>query len=110
MIATSVIPGIAWTWAMLSTASADALMVGGRHNIVGSAPAVFRSIANCFRPVTMSTASILRWAVPISVNCEAGFSCVGTATVLETAARWASSPIVAALPPGATICPFWTLR
>ena len=68
MIATSVIPGIAFTRAMFLTASAVPLIVGGLHNIVGNAPGTSRSIANCLRPVTMSSASILRCGVPTSRN------------------------------------------
>ncbi len=37
MIATSVTPAIALTWARLVTATALPLIVGGRHTIVGSA-------------------------------------------------------------------------
>ena len=64
MIATSVTPGIAFTAAAFLTDSAVALIVGGRQSIVGSASGTSRSIANCLRPVTASSASIRRCGVP----------------------------------------------
>ena len=92
MIATSVTPSIAMTCASFRTASAVPLIVGGRQTIVGSAPGTSRSIANCFVPVTISSASIRGCGVPTSVCCEAGFSCASTACVREAAAALVSEP------------------
>ena len=57
MIATSVMPGMALTWARFRTAWAVPLIVGGRQTIAGLAFGTFSSIAKRLRPVTMSSAS-----------------------------------------------------
>ena len=48
------------------------LIVGGRQTIVGSAPGTSRSIANCLRPVTMSSASIRFCGVPTTSKSDVG--------------------------------------
>jgi hypothetical protein len=96
MTATSVMPGIARTSAVLSTPSARPLIVGGLQTIVGSAPGTSRSMANFLVPVTMSRASIRRWSVPTIECCV--FRRGVTATDLVTAAFSASDPNVAVRP------------
>ena len=105
MIATSVIPGIAWTAARLRTALRLPLIVGGRHSIVGSAPGTSRSIANCLRPVTASSASIRRCGVPTSLSCDCGLSFAAAGLLSLTAAFDASEPNVTLRPSGAVITP-----
>ena len=80
-------------------------MVGGRQTIVGSAPGTSRSIANCFVPVTISSASIRGCGVPTSVCCEAGFSCASTARVRAAAAMAVSDPYESDRPSAAVTTP-----
>jgi hypothetical protein len=110
MIATSVIPGIALTVARFETDNAVALIVGERHNIVGSAPGTSMSIANRFAPVTISSASILGCGLPTRLNCDRGFRRAWTIVVFDTAPRLASSPNVADRPSGAVITPSLIVR
>ena len=93
------------TCASFRIASAVPLIVGGRQTIVGIAPGTSRSIANCFVPVTISSASIRGCGVPTSVCCEAGFSCASTACVREAAAALVSEPYESDRPSGAVTTP-----
>ena len=69
------------------------LIVGGRATIVGLASGTTsRSIANCLRPVTMSSASIRFCAVPSTVNADAGLSSTFVDVSVDAAAGTASEP------------------
>ena len=93
MTATSVMPGMARIALALFSDTTVPLMVGGRTTMVGSAPGTCRSMANCFCPVTMSSASMRFCGVPRIRNVEGDLSS-GRATrcVRVLAASAASSP------------------
>lgn len=113
MIATSVTPGSFSTSALLRTAFGVPLSVGGRQIIVGSAPGTSRSIANCFLPVTMSSASSRVCGLPSTLNSLEPLSLLGsscTCLVVLDAAFVASSPYVAVLPFGAVTTPPLTMN
>ncbi len=63
------------------------------------------SIANCFVPVTISSASIRRCGVPTSASADCGLSCGRTIVVFDTAPSLASSPNVSERPSGAVTTP-----
>ena len=82
MISTATTPGIASTASRLFTLTTRPRICDGMRHIVGIAPGTSMSIVNFLRPVTMSSASSLRVALPMMRYC-AGWLGAGA---------WGSSP------------------
>ena len=103
--ATSWTPGIARTRRWLRSRRGVPLSVGARQTIVGSAPATWRSVTYCLRPVTASRASIRGRPTPTTRKSAGSLSRTSTGRVVVLAAARASSAYDSDLPFGACTTP-----